>query len=68
MGGPAADLRRYPMIKASIIRLAKYIKTYIIVTMKPLNFVRSSPDDLRNFPDEARRAARFELRAVQIGL
>ena len=25
-------------------------------------------DDLRNFPDEARRAAGFELRAVQSGL
>ena len=36
--------------------------------MKPLNFVGSSLDDLRNFPDEARRAAGFELRAVQTGL
>lgn len=36
--------------------------------MKPLNFVESSLDDLRNFPDEARRAAGFELRAVQNGL
>jgi len=35
--------------------------------MKPLNFVGSSLDDLRNFPDEARRAAGFELRAVQDG-
>jgi phage-related protein len=35
--------------------------------MKPLNFVGSSLDDLRNFPDEARRAAGFELRAVQNG-
>jgi len=33
--------------------------------MRPLNFVGSSLDDLRNFPDEARRAAGFELRAVQ---
>jgi len=33
--------------------------------MKPLKFVGSSLDDLRNFPDEARRAAGFELRAVQ---
>jgi phage-related protein len=30
--------------------------------------VGSSLDDLRNFPDEARRAAGFELRAVQSGL
>jgi phage-related protein len=36
--------------------------------MKLLNFVGSSLDDLRNFPDEARRAAGFELRAVQSGL
>ncbi len=36
--------------------------------MKPLIFVGSSLDDLRNFPDEARRAAGFELRAVQGGL
>jgi phage-related protein len=36
--------------------------------MKQLNFVGSSLDDLRNFPDEARRAAGFELRAVQNGL
>jgi phage-related protein len=36
--------------------------------MKPLHFVGSSLDDLRNFPDEARRAAGFELRAVESGL
>lgn len=36
--------------------------------MKVLKFVGSSLDDLRNFPDEARRAAGFELRAVQNGL
>lgn len=36
--------------------------------MKPLNFVGSSLDDLRNFPDEARRAAGFELYSVQCGL
>lgn len=35
---------------------------------KPLRFVGSSLDDLRNFPEEARRAAGFELRAVQNGL
>jgi hypothetical protein len=39
-----------------------------MVTMKSLSFVGSSLDDLRNFPDEARRAAGFELRAVQSGL
>lgn len=35
--------------------------------IKPLKFVGSSLDDLRNFPDEARRAAGFELHAVQSG-
>lgn len=36
--------------------------------MKPLKFVGSSLDDLRNCPDEARRAAGFELRAIQNGV
>ena len=35
--------------------------------MKPLKFVGSSLDDLRDFPEEARRAAGFELRALQDG-
>jgi len=39
-----------------------------MVTMKPLHFVGSSLDDLRDFPEEARRAAGFELRAIQNGL
>src|SRR4030043_2114178 len=39
-----------------------------MVTRKPLNFVGSVLDDLRHFPDEARRAAGFELRVVQSGL
>ena len=33
-----------------------------------MKFVGSSLDDLRNFPEEARRIAGFELRAVQNGL
>lgn len=36
--------------------------------MKPLRFVGSSQDDLREFPLEARRAAGFELCQVQRGL
>jgi phage-related protein len=36
--------------------------------VKPLNFIGSSLDDLRNFPEEARKAAGFELHAVQRGL
>lgn len=36
--------------------------------MKSLNFIGSSLDDLRNFPEEARKAAGFELFAVQRGL
>ena len=35
--------------------------------MKPLKFVGSSLDDLRDFPEEARRVAGFELRALQDG-
>jgi phage-related protein len=35
--------------------------------MKLLKFVGSSLDDLRDFPEEARRAAGFELRAIQDG-
>jgi phage-related protein len=35
--------------------------------MKPLKFVGSSLDDLRDFSEEARRAAGFELRAIQDG-
>ena len=36
--------------------------------MKPLEFIGSSLDDLREFPAEARRAAGFELNFVQQGL
>lgn len=36
--------------------------------MKPLIFLGSSLDDLRNFPDEVRKAAGFELYSVQCGL
>jgi phage-related protein len=36
--------------------------------IKPMKFIASSLDDLRNFPDEARRAAGFELHAIQSGL
>jgi len=36
--------------------------------MKPLEFLGSSQDDLKNFPAEARRAAGFELHFVQPGL
>jgi phage-related protein len=35
--------------------------------MKPLKFVGSSLDDVRDFPAEARRQAGFELFAVQRG-
>jgi phage-related protein len=36
--------------------------------IKPLKFIASSLDDLRNFPDEARRAVGFELYTIQSGL
>ena len=35
--------------------------------LKPLKFVGSSLDDLRNFPEEARRSTGFELRSIQNG-
>ncbi|HEU0265197.1 MAG TPA: type II toxin-antitoxin system RelE/ParE family toxin [Geobacterales bacterium] len=35
--------------------------------MKPLKFIGSSLDDLRDFPSEARRQAGFELHAIQRG-
>jgi phage-related protein len=35
--------------------------------VKELRFVGLSLDDLRNFPEEARKVAGFELRAVQNG-
>jgi phage-related protein len=38
------------------------------MSTKALKFVGSSLDDLRNFPEEARRVAGFELRAIQNGL
>jgi phage-related protein len=38
------------------------------MSVKALKFIGSSLDDLRDFPDEARRAIGFELRAVQDGL
>ena len=38
------------------------------VTRKPLHFLGSSLDDLRAFPDEARRDAGFNLDFVQRGL
>ena len=38
------------------------------MSTKTLQFVGSSLGDLRNFPDQARKAAGFELRAIQNGL
>jgi phage-related protein len=35
---------------------------------RPLKFAGTSLDDLRNFPDEARRAVGFDLRAIQNGV
>ena len=36
--------------------------------MKPLEFVGSSQEDLKNFPAEARRNAGFEMNFIQQGL
>ena len=41
------------------------LKRLYNLPMKPLRFVGSSLDDLRDFPAEARRQAGFELFAVQ---
>jgi phage-related protein len=38
------------------------------MSTKALKFIGSSLDDLRDFPEEARRVAGFELRAIQNGL
>jgi len=38
------------------------------VPLKPIEFLGSSLEDLRSFPEKARRAAGFELHAVQSGL
>lgn len=35
--------------------------------MKPLEFVGSTQDDLKNFPAEARRDTGFQLNFVQVG-
>ena len=51
-----------------IQHIAEIYKNLYNTTMKQLSFVGSCLDDLRNFPDEARRAAGFELYAVQCGL
>jgi len=51
-----------------IQHLAEIYKNLYNTNMKQLSFVGSCLDDLRNFPDEARRAAGFELYAVQCGL
>ena len=36
--------------------------------MKPLKFTGSSLDDLRNFPEKAKREAGYQLSQVQLGL
>lgn len=56
------------MDKAQKESLPFYQSSYIILTMKPLRFIGSSLDDLRQFPAEARQQAGFELYAIQRGL
>jgi phage-related protein len=34
---------------------------------KPIQWIGTSKDDIRNFPDEAKRKAGFELRVIQKG-
>jgi phage-related protein len=63
--------KRYSLIFNPAINACQIYKNLYNREMnkiKSLHFVGSSLDDLRNFPDEARRAAGFELHAVQSGL
>jgi phage-related protein len=52
-----------------LVWLYKYLySNHVEVTRKPLQFVGTSHDDLKAFPDEARRDAGFNLDFVQRGL
>jgi len=48
--------------------LSGYTTTDIIPGVKPLDFLGDSLDVLRAFPDDARRAAGFQLDRLQRGL
>lgn len=44
-----------------------YIRSDIMHAVKPLRFAGTSEDDIRGFPDKARRAAGYQLQRVQEG-
>jgi len=48
--------------------LAFYIKLYIVADMKAISFHGTSLSDIKDFPQEARRATGFQLARVQTGL
>lgn len=50
------------------IPIDNYTKFYIIVNVKLLKFSGSALNDLRDFPEDARREAGFELYNVQSGV
>lgn len=62
------DRRSGEALQASAWRV--YIKTCIFLSMtaKELSWVGSSLDDIRDFPEEARREAGHQLHLVQLGL
>lgn len=43
------------------------LKVYLSMEDKPIIWIASALEDLRDFPEEARRKAGFQLRAVQRG-
>ena len=57
------------IINPTLYKYVDKLSSYLYIpAVKPLEFVGSSLDDLRNFPAEARRVAGFELTFVQQGL
>lgn len=59
---PSAALARQV---SGMLEAAEIYKNSYNANVKPLRFVGSSQGDLRNFPEEARKQAGFELFAVQ---
>ena len=54
--------------KADGCRLRVYIRTDIVVSAKPIKFLGDSLRCLREFPDDARQDAGYQLDRVQHGL
>jgi phage-related protein len=75
-GYSSSGQRFFHLHKSTFLAVYRYLYIYtstcillnVEVTRKPLLFVGSSHDDLKAFPDEARRDAGFNLDFVQRGL